>query len=69
MPYSLEEAVQVSVTVSNAERKRAQDTKRVCSAKNNNSPKGVSCFEGKGVTMQGILKLQKGTIIRGTVET
>ena len=32
MPHTLEEAVQVAVTVSNAERVRAQDPKRVFSA-------------------------------------
>jgi hypothetical protein len=44
MPYSLEEAVQVAVTVSNAERMRVQDTKRVFSAKKDNSSQGVTCF-------------------------
>jgi hypothetical protein len=47
MPLSLEEAVQVAVTVSNAERMRAQDTKRVFSAKKDNSSQGVTCFNWK----------------------
>jgi hypothetical protein len=39
MPHTLEEAVQVAVTVSNAERVRAPDTKRVFSAKETVRPR------------------------------
>jgi hypothetical protein len=44
MPQTLEEAVQVAVTVSNAERMRAPDTKRVFSAKRFSSFQGTACF-------------------------
>jgi hypothetical protein len=44
MPHTLEEAVQVVVTVNNAERLRAPDTKRVFSARKDNSSQGVVCF-------------------------
>jgi hypothetical protein len=44
MPHTLDEAVQVAVTVSNAERLRAPDTKRVFSTKRDNPPQGTSCF-------------------------
>jgi hypothetical protein len=44
MPLSLEDAVQVAVIVSNVEGMRAQYTKRVFSAKKDNSSQGVTCF-------------------------
>lgn len=44
MPLTLDEAMQVAVTVSNAERMRAPDTKRVFSAKRDISSQGVTCF-------------------------
>ena len=44
VPHNLEEAVQVAVTVSNAERVRAQDPKSVISTKRDSSSKGVICF-------------------------
>jgi hypothetical protein len=61
MPLSLKEAVQVAVTVSNAERMRAQDTKRVFSAKKDNSSQGVTC--GKRATMLGTVGPPKEKII------
>ena len=44
MPHTLDEAVQVAVTVSNAERLRAPDTKRVFSTKRDSPSQGTSCF-------------------------
>ena len=44
MPHTLEEAMQVAVTVSNAERVKSSDTKRVFSAKRDHSFQGVTCF-------------------------
>jgi hypothetical protein len=44
MPVTLEEAVEVAVTVSNAERMRTQDTKRVFSTKRDSSSQGITCF-------------------------
>jgi hypothetical protein len=43
MPFTLE-AVEVAVTVSNAERMRTQDTKRVFSTKRDSSSQGITCF-------------------------
>jgi hypothetical protein len=43
MPHTLEEAVQVAVTVSNAEWMRTSDTKRVFIAKRDSSSQGI-CF-------------------------
>jgi hypothetical protein len=42
-PSTLEEAVEVAVTVSNAERMRTQDTKRVFSTKRENLSQGIIC--------------------------
>ena len=47
MPHTLDDAVQVAVTVSNAERLRAPDTKRVFSAKRDSPSKGTSFNCGK----------------------
>jgi len=44
MPHTLAEAVQVAVTVSNAEWVKAQDPKRVFSAKRDSSSQGVICY-------------------------
>jgi hypothetical protein len=44
MSHTLEEAVQVAVTVSTAERVRASDTKRVFSAKRDSSTQGIICY-------------------------
>ena len=44
MPHTLEEAVQVAVTVNNAERVRAQDPNRVFSTKRDSSSQGVICY-------------------------
>jgi hypothetical protein len=44
MPHTLEEAVQVAVTVSNAERVREPDTKRVFSAKRDCLTQAIICF-------------------------
>jgi hypothetical protein len=44
MPHTLEEAVQVAVTVSNAKRVTAPDTMRVFSAKRGSSTQGIICF-------------------------
>jgi hypothetical protein len=44
MPQSLEEAVQVAVTVNNAERLRALGTKKVFSARKDSSSQGILCF-------------------------
>jgi len=44
MPHTLEEAVQVAVTVSNAEWMRAPDTRRVFSTKRDSSSQGITCF-------------------------
>jgi len=44
MPFTLEEAVEVAVTVSKAERMRTQDTKRVFSTKRDSSSQGIACF-------------------------
>jgi hypothetical protein len=44
MPHTLEEAVQVAVTVSNAERLRAPDTRKVFSARKDSSSQGITCY-------------------------
>jgi hypothetical protein len=44
MPHTLEETVQAAVTVSNAERLRAQDTRKVFSAWKDNSSQGITCY-------------------------
>jgi hypothetical protein len=44
MPNTLDEAVEIAVTVSNAERMRTQDAKRVFSTKRDNVPRGLTCF-------------------------
>jgi len=69
MPHSLEEAVQIAVTVSNAERMRTQDTKWMFSAKGDNSSQGMTCFIcGKKGHYARDCRAPKGTIIpQGTV--
>jgi hypothetical protein len=50
MPHTLEEAVQVAVTISNAERLKATDTKRVFSARGDNRSQNITCYNcGKKV--------------------
>jgi hypothetical protein len=44
MPSSLDEAVQVAVTVSNAERTKQADTKKVFSARRDASSQAIVCF-------------------------
>jgi hypothetical protein len=44
MPSSLEEAVQVAITVSNAERVKQVDTKRVFSFKRDGGSQAIVCF-------------------------
>jgi hypothetical protein len=44
MPSTLEEAVEVAVSLSNAERMRAPDTKRVFSTKRDSSSQGIICY-------------------------
>jgi hypothetical protein len=44
MPSSLEEAVQVAITISNAERTKQPDTKRVFSAKRDGGSPAVECY-------------------------
>jgi hypothetical protein len=44
MPHSLEEAVQVALTISNAERLRATDTKKVFSARSDNPSQNITCY-------------------------
>jgi hypothetical protein len=44
MPHTLEEAVQVAVTMSNAERLRAPDTRKVFSARKDSSSQGITCY-------------------------
>jgi hypothetical protein len=56
MPSTLEEAVDVAVTVSNAERMRTQDTKRVFSTKRDSSSQGITCLiAGKEVITREIV--------------
>jgi hypothetical protein len=43
-PHTIQEAVQVAVTVSNAERMRTPDTRQVFSTKRDSSPQGITCF-------------------------
>jgi len=44
MPQSMEEAVQIAVKVSNAERLRAQDTRKVFSARRDSTFQGIMCY-------------------------
>jgi hypothetical protein len=44
MPHTVEEAVQVAVTVSNAERLMAPDTRKVFSARKDSSSQGITCY-------------------------
>jgi len=44
MLSTLEEAVEVAVTVSNAERMRTSDTRRVFNTKRDSSSQGITCF-------------------------
>jgi hypothetical protein len=68
MPQTLDEAVKVAVTVNNAERLRAPDTKRVFSARKDNSSQGIVCFNlGREVTMrESVVHPRKMGVPQGT---
>jgi len=57
MPFTLEEALEVAVTVSNTERMRTQDTKRMFSTKMDSWSQGIICLTAeKGDIMRGIVR-------------
>jgi hypothetical protein len=63
MPHTLEEAVQVAVTVNNAERMRATDTKRVFSARRDNASQNITYYNcGKKGIIPEIACHQSGTV-------